>query len=105
MPTCPPSTQSSPALDSAVGADLNVVADNESANLRKLYVPPEFLIAHETEAVRAEHSSGMHDDAAADRGSGIDHGIRIDVAIIANHHALADVASSGDEASLADYGV
>ena len=83
----------SAAVDGAVGANLDVVADDEAADLRELYVASELFVAHKAEAVGAEHRAGVHDHAAADGGSGIDHHARIDFAVVADDDAFADVAS------------
>jgi hypothetical protein len=53
------------AVDGRVGADLHVVLDQQRPLLRKLRVSAGLLVAHIAEAVRAQHHSGMNDDAIA----------------------------------------
>ena len=54
------------AVDRGVGADLDVVLDDDAADLRHLQVA---LRAHgEAEAVLADAHAGMEDDAVADEG-------------------------------------
>src|SRR5690242_9963010 len=48
------------AIDGAVSADLDVIADLESSLLRKFFVLPCLRIAYESEAVAAEHRSTMN---------------------------------------------
>ncbi len=56
----------SPAVDGRVGADVDVVLDDDAAHLRHLEMP---LRAHgKAEAVLADAGPGVEDDAVADEG-------------------------------------
>ena len=52
------------AVDAGVGADLDIVADFDAADLRKFFVM--IAGADEAEAVRAKDASGMQNGAVAD---------------------------------------
>ena len=95
----------SAAVNGAIRPNLNVVTDHQVAHLRKLHVASELVVAHEAEAVGAEHRAGMHRDAPANRRPRINHDVRIDVAVVAYDNALAHVASGSNEAALTDDGV
>src|ERR1019366_5922938 len=50
------------AVDGAVGADLDVVADDEASDLRELHITPIGLVADKSKAVGTEDRTGMHDE-------------------------------------------
>src|SRR5271165_1160537 len=56
------------AVDSGIGADVDIVADHYAASLRNLDVDPVFL--RKAEAVRTDYRPGMHNPALADSAPG-----------------------------------
>src|SRR5215469_764424 len=88
------------AVDGAVSADLNVVADYEPTHLRKFHVAAMNVVAHKAEAVGTEHRACVNRDAAANGGVRIDDHARIDLAVVAYNNVLADVASACNIATL-----
>ena len=75
------------AVDRGVGADLDVVLDDDAADLRHLQVP---LRSHgEAEAVLPDAHAGMEDDAVADEGVG-DGDVGADRAVPADPDLRAD---------------
>src|ERR1022692_940637 len=93
------------AVNGAVGADLDVVADDKLADLGKLVIAAVLFIAHESEAVRAQHRACMHHHTAAQRRTRIDDDACIQVTIVADHDALADDAARSDVRVLSHDGV
>src|SRR5688572_27191473 len=55
------------AIDRRVGADFDVVADHDAADLR--YFLPLAVVGREAETVRADHGSRVHDATRADAHS------------------------------------
>src|SRR5512134_2160913 len=80
-----------PAVDSGVGADLDVVADAYAADLGDL--DPAVLLARDAEAVRSDHHSGVNDDTPAERALRVDHHARIQAAVFSDDDFVADHAS------------
>src|SRR5271157_5704129 len=60
------------AVNGAVGADLDVIANHQLANLRELLIAAVHLVAHESEAVGAQHRARMHHYAPSQRRARID---------------------------------
>src|SRR5271165_3315014 len=81
------------AVDGAVGADLDVIANHQLTDLRKLLIAAVHFVANEAEAVGAEHRARMHHNAPSQCRAGIDDHARIKVAIVADRHTFADVAA------------
>src|SRR5437899_5501249 len=77
------------AIDGRVGADLDVVLDDDAADLR--HALRSLGAGHEAEAVLADPCAAMDDDAVADQ-SILDAGARTDVAVAAD---LAGAANDG----------
>ena len=69
--------------DRAIGADLDIVADDKLPDLRKLMIAHVF-IAHESETVRTEHCACMHHHPAAQPRTWIDDDAWIQVTIVAD---------------------
>ena len=89
------------AIDGRIGADLDVVLDDDAADLRHLEVA---AAAHgEAEAVLADAHARMDDDAVADQGVG-DASPGPDVAVAADGDAIADDGVGGDARAAADAG-
>ena len=87
------------AVDRRTGADLDVVLDDDAADLRHLEVParPE----REAEAVLADVDAGMDDDAVADERAG-DRRLGADDAVAADADAGADDRIGADQRAGAD---
>ena len=86
------------AVDRRAGADLDVVADLDVAELRHLDVPA--VLQPVAEAVGPEHRVGVDDDAVAEHGAVVEHDVGIEVhvvaepAVAADDHAAVDPAAS-----------
>src|SRR5208283_2750685 len=50
-------------VDGAVGADLDIIANHKLPDLRELLIAAVHLVAHEAEAVGAEHRTRVHHNA------------------------------------------
>ena len=88
-------------VDTGVGADLDVVLDDDPADLRDLHVP---LGAHrETEAVLPNAGAGMDDDAVADQRR-LQGRARADRAVAADADLRADHDMGGDHGPRTDLG-
>ncbi len=102
------------AIDRAVRADLDVVADDDPAELRNL--DPAALVRREAEAVGTDDGAGMDQRAFADRavlvdadvghqpGIGADAAAPPDHDTRAEHHPLADHRARFDHAAGGDAG-
>ena len=89
-------------IDGRIGADLDVVLDDDPADLRHLEVPAG---AHgEAEAVLADAHARMDDDPVADEGMG-DGRQGADVAVAADGDAVADHGAGGDARAAPDAGL
>src|ERR1035441_5964135 len=93
------------AVNGAIGADLDVLADDKLTDLGKLVIAAVLFIAHKSEAVSAQHRACVHHDTAAQRRTRIDDDACIQVTIVADHDALADDAARPDVRVLSHYGV
>ena len=90
------------AIDGRVGADLDVVADDDAAHLRHLQMP---LGAHrKPEAVLPDADARMQDDALADDGVR-DGGAGADIAVAPDRHAIAHDGARSDGRAAADVGL
>src|SRR5579883_1928672 len=90
------------AIDGGVGADLDVVFENQAAELGELFVTARLGIAHVTETVAAQHGAGMHHHAVAQFGGGINRHVGIEAAVLANGHVGTDHAAGAYTCSFAD---
>src|SRR5690606_10003109 len=88
------------AVDGGVGADLDVVADDDAADLRDLD-PTAVALAREAEAVRADHRASMHDAAPPQRTAVVDRDVGVEHRSVAQHHPVTDVAAGADHDALA----
>src|SRR5579883_1663512 len=97
-----PETPVGAAIDGGVGADLDVVFENQAAELGELFVTARLGIAHVTETVAAQHGAGMHHHAVAQFGGGINRHVGIEAAVLANGHVGTDHAAGAYTCSFAD---
>ena len=89
------------AVDRRIGADLDIVADDDTAELRNLEMA--FASHGVAEAILADPRAGVDrhpiaDQCMADAGAGADH------AIVADHHPRPDHGIGADMAADADLG-
>src|SRR5947208_2778425 len=91
------------AIDRGVGDDLHLVADAHGSDLGNLDPAPGVL--GDTEAVGADHHSGVQDAARADRTAGVDHHPRIQAGFIADAHPFAHHAVGPDRNPFAELDV
>src|SRR5208283_6159036 len=89
------------AVDRGAGADLDVVLDDDAAELRHLVVAP--LGHHEVKPVLTYLAAGMNDDPVADQRVG-DGRSRADRAIAPDTHFGSDHRRRADDAAGADFG-
>src|SRR5205807_89304 len=82
------------------GADLHIVADLDVAELRHL----DMLAVLEAiaETIGADHGVGMNDNAMADDGSIIEHGVRMDDHIVAEPAIATDKRTGAEPTTGAD---
>ena len=77
-------------VDGGIGADFDIVLDDHSADLRHFQMA---RLAHgEAEAVLADGRAGMDSDMVTDQGVGY-RGIRADIAVPPDMHAVTDDAA------------
>ena len=89
----------SPPVDRGVGADLDIVLDDDPADLRHLEVAPR---AHgEAEPVLADPHARVHDDPVADQGMR-QRRERADVAVAADGDPVADHRARRDARAAPD---
>ena len=77
-------------VDRGICSNFDVIFDNEPTLLRKLRVLACGLVAHVAEPIRTKHCPGVHGDAVAEFGAGIEHHARIEAAISTDAHSRAD---------------
>src|SRR6185295_13874672 len=86
-------------VDGGIGADFDPILNDDSADLRHFYMA---LLAHgEAEAVLADGRAGMDSDMVTDQGVG-HRGIRADIAIPPDMHAVTDDAAGRNRRPLPD---
>jgi hypothetical protein len=81
------------AINGGIGADLDIVFNEQRALLRELRIRAGFRIAHVAEAVGAEHTAGVNDHTIAEVDAGIDHHARKDSAVRADYRAISNYAT------------
>src|SRR5438094_32393 len=96
------------AIDGGIGADLDVIADDDVAKLEHFALAA--FIQHVTKTVRADHRAGMNGDAMADLGLAIKNHVReqadivtelaagTEVIALHEHRASADTNARADDA-------
>src|SRR5262245_26929130 len=89
-------------IDAGVCTDLDIVFNNDLADLRKLHVA--FAILHVTKPIGPDHRARMNNDAVSDRHIFIDDNSRIQRAIRTNDGSLSHVTTGFDDAGIADNG-
>src|SRR5262249_45590563 len=87
------------AVDARVGADLDVVADQDGAHLRHLV--GHVAVTHVAEAVGPDHRAGMDGDALAEHAILAYHHARIEPRLLAETRAASDVGAGHDHAIVA----
>src|SRR6266850_1599989 len=99
------------AVDSYVGADLNVISDDQQSDLRKLFVPAGGEVAHIAESVTPQNRSRVHVYPVTYAGARI-HGDGVaDVTLSADYHLAPysaprpDAGAFADDGVFADYGI
>ena len=88
------------AVDAAVGADLDVVADVHRAQLLDLFPAP--FDRREAEAVGTDDRTAVQDAARADAAALADHDLRRQPGVLADHGMGADMALRPDHRAAAD---
>ena len=88
------------AIDAGVGADLDIVADLDAADLRKFLVT--VAGADEAEAVGAEDAAGVQHGAISDGDVFVDCHVGMQQAIVADADIRTDGAVRADAGTLAD---
>ena len=89
------------AVDRGVGADLDVVLDDDAADLRHLQMAAR--AGREAEPVLPDGDARMDDDAVADQRV-LDDGVGADEAIAPDRYRLADDGAGRDDCAAADLG-
>ena len=72
------------AVDGGVGADLDIVFNHQTSDLRELLVASGLLVAHVAEAFAAEHGSCLDDDSIAEVRAPVDRHVGVDAAVGSN---------------------
>ena len=90
------------AVDSCIGADFDIILDNELADLREFFVAPLCRITDIAEAVAAEDRARMDDHSVADTRPRINGYSRVDFAVFFNADVSADYAARTDPGSIAN---
>src|SRR5678810_211592 len=93
--------QGSP-IDACVGANFDIVFDNDRADLWKLHVP--LAVLYKSKPVGSDDSAGVNNDVIPDLDIGIYHHARIQHASVANFHISFDDASGTHACSCTDCG-
>jgi len=88
------------AIDAAVRADFDIVADVDGADLREFFV----MVSSErkAEAVRADDRSGVDDDTSADAHAVIERDARMQSGLSADGYAASDATSGADLTAFGD---
>ena len=76
------------AVDTGIGADFDVVADLDSADLRDL--DPGIAVLGIAETISSNDDTRMLDHTVAYMTVVIDHDVRVNDCIVANHHIVAN---------------
>lgn len=90
------------AIDGGVGADIDMVADHDTADLRD--VLPTLAAPRQTKAIGADHRASMQDAVAADHTAVVHHHPRMQAAALTDAHLTANVAAAADHRVRADAG-
>jgi hypothetical protein len=89
-----------PPINARIGADLNVIFDDDPADLRKLQM--HWAVMHEAEAVRSNDGTGVNDDAIPNLDILVNNDSGIKYAMVPDLRILADVASRLDGGIITD---
>ena len=90
------------AINGGIRTDFHVIFNHQSSNLRKLLMMPRLAISYVTEAIAAQHSPGMHDDAVSQLCSRINGDVRIHLALAPNRDSSSHRAIGTDVGILPD---
>ena len=90
------------AVHCGVRADLDIVSDLQTADLREFVKPSRGRVGDKPEAVAAQDRARLDDDPVAHRGARANHHARDQLAVGANHHAGRHDRSGADAASRAN---
>ncbi len=82
------------AIDAGVGSDFYAITDLHSSDLRKLFVHA--VGEDETESVGADHAAGMQNYVIADFDVAINGDARMERAVVADMHVIADDGSGAN---------
>ena len=93
------------AVDGGVGADFDVVLNDEASNLWELFVASGLGVADVAESFAAQYRSSLDDDTVAKARAGIDGHIGVDAAVNSDLDAVANHATRADCGSFADFAV
>jgi hypothetical protein len=96
-----------PRSDGGIGADFDVIADHDTANLRNFDPLPGFV--GETEAIGPDHRTRMDDAARPDLagvmqgGTGVEMGVVTDLGVVADEAAGVDTGAGTDDGTGFDH--
>ena len=90
------------AIDAGVGANLDIVADLDAADLRELLVT--ITGANEAEAVGAEHATGVQHGTVAEDHVIVNCNVRVENTIVADADARSDGTIGADAGAFANEG-
>lgn len=89
-------------IDGRIRPNLHIIFNDQSSNLRKLLVMARLAIPHVTEAIAAQHSPGMRNDAIPQLGSRVNGDVRINLALAPNCDSSPHSTASTNVAVLPD---
>ena len=90
------------AVDGGVGADLDIVFDFQTSDLRKLFITASRLVTHIAEAVAAKHCAGVDDYAVSKTHARINRHVRIEITTRSDAYVRANYAACSDSRVLSD---
>jgi len=88
------------AIDTRIGADLDIISNFDTSDLRKFFIA--IPIADEPEAIGANHASGMKNRTIADRDVCVDCDVWMQEAVRAQTHTRSDGTAASDLRAFAD---
>src|SRR5690348_16732490 len=89
-------------IDSGIGADLDIIFDNQPSDLGKFLIVPRRAVANVAETVAAQYRTCMDHHAVAQACARVNRYIGIDLALAPNFDACANGASGADSCALTD---
>src|ERR1700747_1142708 len=91
-------------INRSIGADLDVIFDNQTSNLRELFIVSRFAVARVTEAVAPQNRSGVNNHAIPQVCAGINCDIRVHLDITSDGHTCANDRSLVNASAVFDPG-